>query len=58
MKTNCQKCGCKFSKQEINSILETMQYCEPIFICDECYEDSQSMICYEHEQYSDADIGL
>lgn len=57
MKTHCQNCGEKFTNGEINRFLETLEYSDVRFICDECYD----MEC-NHEIAedigSDADMGL
>lgn len=58
MKTHCQKCGEKFTSQEMKKFIEEAQYCEVIFTCQDCYEMEGNYEQGERDFYSDADAGL
>ncbi len=58
MKTCCEDCGGKFTKKEIAKLQEEMEWCEPIYICQECYEMQGNFEPGEREYFSDADPGL
>ncbi len=60
MKTQCQSCGIKFTRNEINQLQDEIEeFGETEFICNECTEERNSYELSEQiDEFSDADPGL